>query len=140
MITFTILSIGKTKECWLTLALEEYAKRLKGAATIETRFVKDNAQLQKALAKDARVIALDPQGALMDSARFSNYLMKQVEEAGARLTFVIGGPDGLPREVKEQCPLISLSPMTFTHQMTRLILTEQIYRAFEIARGSAYHR
>ena len=65
---------------------------------------------------------------------------QQLEKGGARITFAIGGAEGFSEEVKKSYPLISLSPLTFTHQMTRLILIEQIYRATEILKGSKYHK
>ena len=69
-------------------------------------------------------------------------LYKKLEEGGATLTFVIGGFAGLPQDVKDDktIPLISLSKMTWTHQMCRLLLIEQVYRASEIHRGSGYHK
>ena len=70
---------------------------------------------------------------------FSSFLLKEIEKGGSRLTFLIGGPDGLTPKLKT-FPLVSLSKMTLTHQIARLVLIEQIYRAFEIDRGSPYHR
>ena len=90
--------------------------------------------------KEAYIIALDPNGMTFTSPSFSNFLFQSIEESGARITFVIGGPKGLPKELKQTKHLISFSKMTFTHQLIRLILVEQIYRAFEIARGSHYHK
>ena len=67
--------------------------------------------------------------------------MKTIEKEGARCTFVIGGAEGLTLKMRQNATaLISLSPLTFTHQITRLVLLEQIYRAFEIKRGSHYHK
>jgi len=143
MYHFRILSIGKTKEAWLDDAIAEYLKRLQGAANIEFVLAKNDEQLTVlALKEEARggVIALDEAGRLMDSINFSDFLVKGLESAGAKLAIVIGGPDGLPAAIKKKYPLVSLSPMTFTHQAVRLILIEQIYRALEIAKGSKYHR
>lgn len=140
MYRIRLISVGKTKEEWLDEAIQEYLRRLQPLASIELLWAKNDEQLMALAEKDSAVICLDPQGKMMDSARFSSFLMKELEKGGARLTFVIGGPEGLPEVMRSRYPLVSLSPMTFTHQMARLILVEQIYRAFEIARGSPYHK
>lgn len=135
-----ILSVGKTKEEWLENAFQEYIKRLKGTTEIECAWAKTDTQLIEWAKKERAVICLDPQGSLYTSEQFSKFLMRQLEANGAKSTFIIGGADGLPVDVKKQGPAISLSPLTFTHQITRLVLLEQIYRAFEIDKGSKYHK
>lgn len=144
MYRLQILSVGKTKEEWLEAAIAEYLKRLQATATIEFRWAKNDDQLNALVHKEeergAGIIALDASGKMMDSERFSSFLLKRLEDNGARLTIVIGGAEGLPKEIKTKHPLVSLSSMTFTHQVVRLILVEQIYRAFEIAKGSKYHK
>lgn len=134
-----ILTVGKTKEDWLEDAMSEYLKRLKPVADIEFHMAKNDQQLQNWAEKENILVCLDAAGALMDSEGFSHFLLDHLQKGGSRLSFVIGGPEGLP-ECLKKFPLISLSPMTFTHQMARLILIEQIYRAFEIAKGSQYHK
>lgn len=137
-----ILSIGKTKEAWLEQALNEYIKRLQPIASFEFVWAKNDKQLLELTAKESYFICLDANGTLMSSEKFSGYLLDRLEKNGSRLTLVIGGAKGLPAELKSRSgvELISLSPMTLTHQAARLILLEQIYRAFEIARGSKYHK
>lgn len=135
-----ILSIGKTKEAWLDQAFEEYVKRLKPTTQIVCAWAKSDAQLIEWVSKEKGIILLDPAGASLSSEKFSRFVISQMEKHGARLTFVIGGANGLPEEIKSTGSSISLSPLTFTHQIARLILIEQIYRAFEIDRGSAYHK
>lgn len=135
-----ILSIGKTKESWLDEAFDEYIKRLKPITEVECLWAKSNTQLIDWASKEKGVINLDPRGATYTSERFSTFVMRQLELNGARQTWVIGGAEGLPEEVKTLGPLVSLSPLTFTHQITRLILIEQLYRAFEIDKGSQYHK
>jgi 23S rRNA (pseudouridine1915-N3)-methyltransferase len=139
MIKIKILSIGKTKESWLEEAMDEYIKRLKAQISFDFVWAKDNAQLIELAHKEATVIALDPQGSLFSSEEFSSFITHKLIQGGSRLTCIIGGAEGLPLELK-QLPLISLSPLTFTHQLTRLVLIEQIYRAFEIQKGSRYHK
>lgn len=140
MYHFRILSIGKTKEEWLESAIAEYLKRLQATATLTFVWAKNDGQLLALIEKEKSIICLDAEGQGMNSQLFSSFLIKQLETHGASLTFVIGGPEGLPATLKKGYPLISLSPMTFTHQMVRLILVEQIYRAIEIDKGSHYHK
>jgi 23S rRNA (pseudouridine1915-N3)-methyltransferase len=86
-------------------------------------------------------ILLDPNGRLYKSEQFSEFLFQKIEEGGSRVAFVIGGPEGLPQTItKSGYSLLSLSPMTFTHQMTRLLLLEQIYRGVQIREGRPYHK
>lgn len=140
MIKIDVISIGKSKEPWLEEALALYVKRLSGQIKLTFTLVKDDSALLKRVDGVRGVLALDEKGELMTSTRFSSVLFKTVQDHGARAAFVIGGADGLPKEIRERYPLISLSRLTFTHQMARLILAEQIYRAMEIKRGSKYHR
>lgn len=140
MFKIKILSVGKTKEAWLDQALNEYLKRLQPIAAFEFVWAKSDKQLLELVAKEPHFICLDANGTLMTSEKFSSFLQDQLEKNGSRLTLVIGGAEGLPPSLKATAELISLSPMTLTHQVTRLILLEQIYRAFEIAKGSKYHK
>lgn len=139
MLKVKILSVGKTKESWLEDALEEYVKRLSPVLQIETQWVKNDEQLL-AVCENEQVIALDPLGKTFDSPEFAKFIQQQFEVQGSRLTFVIGGPEGLPPLLKKSAKLISLSKLTFTHQIARLVLVEQIYRALEIAKGTPYHK
>jgi 23S rRNA (pseudouridine1915-N3)-methyltransferase len=135
-----LFSVGKVKEPWLEQALDEYIKRLKSTFQIEFIWAKNDAQLAELALKEHRRICLDSSGELMSSERFASFLMKNLEIGGSRLALIIGGPEGLTPELKSSSFLLSLSPMTFTHQMVRLILLEQIYRASEIAKGTGYHK
>lgn len=140
MIKIKILSVGKTREPWLELALEEYFKRLQKNVSFECVWVKDDRQLESSAAKESSIICLDPAGKQMTSEAFADFFSQEVEKGGSRLTFIIGGPEGLPETLKKNFPLISFSLLTFTHQLVRLILVEQIYRSTEILKGSKYHR
>lgn len=134
-----VLAIGKTKETWLDHALDEFYKRLSPYAQFEWILAKDDEQLIQLCAKEPWVIALDPLGKQLDSVAFSHYLLNKLEMHGTRIAFAIGGPNGLPESLRKG-DMISFSKLTFTHQIVRLILVEQVYRAFEIARGSPYHK
>lgn len=140
MLKLKILSVGKTKERWLEEAFQEYAKRLKPFVQIECLWAKETSQLAEWAQKESSYLCLDPEGHLLTSEQFSAFLADQWEKGGSRLTLLIGGPEGLPADIKKGREKISLSPLTFTHQITRLVLIEQIYRALEIQRGSHYHK
>ena len=140
MIKIEIITTGRTKEPWLELALAEYQRRLRGHASLVFILVKDEAQLITAALGAKHAIGLDPQGEELTSNEFSRRIEEMVAGRGPRLAFVIGGPEGLPHLLRERLPLLSLSKLTFTHQMARLLLVEQLYRGFEIAKGSPYHR
>lgn len=137
--------VGKMKDpLWRSLAAE-YQKRLSayvGVEVIELKDhndpTKDSPRILSALENGAdTVIALSEEGKLFSSQAFSRHL------AGleGKVTFVIGGPEGLHTSVKTRAnALLSLSPMTLTHEMARVFLTEQLYRAFNILSGGKYHK
>jgi 23S rRNA (pseudouridine1915-N3)-methyltransferase len=139
MYKIKIFSVGKTKEAWLETAFEEYVKRLKPWTVIECSWFKNDEQLIQAVEKEDSVIALDPQGQQYDSVAFAHHVDVLLEKGGSRLTFVIGGADGLPVVLKKN-PIISFSKMTFTHQLTRLVLIEQLYRTYTILNDTPYHK
>lgn len=141
MYKIKIYTIGKTKESWLQEATLEYEKRLKSSLSFEWILAKNDEQLIQFLEKEPHFICLDPQGKQSSSQEFSHDLIALLEQCHSRLCFVIGGAEGIPAPLKAKAKgLISLSKMTLTHQITRLILVEQIYRALEIDKGSAYHK
>lgn len=140
MLKLKIISVGKTKEDWLEQALDEYLKRLKPNVAIEFVWAKNDEQLVSLVEKEPVYICLDANGNHLSSEEFAKYLHLKFEQGGSRLCMVIGGPEGLPSKLKQHALCISLSRMTLTHQMVRLLLLEQVYRAFEIARGSKYHK
>jgi 23S rRNA (pseudouridine1915-N3)-methyltransferase len=139
-----ILSVGKTKEEWLNTAVDEYVKRLRASSIdLECVWVKDDAALSaRAAEQPGSLVVLDERGAEYTSEAFSQVLYELLEEGGSRMTFVIGGADGLPPDLRATLAKrqMCLSRMTLTHQMARLLLVEQVYRASEIRRGSKYHR
>lgn len=155
-----IIAIGKIKEDYLKSGILEYQKRIKPYCDLEIievsdSPVKDNpsqAEIEKVkneegkrvlklLKKSDFCINLDLGKEEFTSEKFSAFLMKKLEIAGAFLTFIIGGSYGLSDELKERGnAAISLSKMTFLHQMTRLVLLEQIYRSFKILNNETYHK
>ena len=127
-----ILSVGKTKEVWLQDALIEYEKRL--PYTVDWILCKNDNQLEAQV--PASFIALDPTGQAFTSPEFATWFEKTAPRA-----FVIGSAEGLTPTLRTRASqLISLSPLTFTHQMTRLVLLEQLYRATQILKNTGYHK
>ena len=136
MFKVKVLTIGKCREPWLSAALAEYEKRLEGRVAIEWLLAKGVQQLAE-WARQTPYIALDLKGRLLSSEEWH----QKMGALGSRLTFVIGDASGLSPLILDGAQFRwSLSPLTFTHQMTRLILLEQLYRASEIERGSRYHK
>ena len=154
-----IVAVGKLKEKYLREGVAEYEKRLAPFASVELRETREEymaenpseAQRQETLAKEGErllrlvpeksfLIVLDVKGKLLSSEVLAKELASLALQGQSDLTFLIGGAFGLSQAVRERAELrISFSPMTFTHQMVRLLLYEQIYRAFKINRGEKYH-
>lgn len=155
-----IIAIGKIKENYLKEGINEYLKRIKPYANISIIEVNDSpikdnpnqSDINKAKDSEGKkaldhiknndyVITLDMNKKEFDSIEFSSYLIKKLEQGGSNLTFLIGGSYGLSDELKARAnDSFSLSKMTFLHQMTRLILLEQIYRGFKIYSHETYHK
>lgn len=111
---------------------------MKPYALIHICYYKTNADLEKLTIP---YIALTPEGSSLDSVAFSDFLFKKLEENGARVHLIIGASEGLTDILKEKsCFQLSISKMTFTHEMAKLFLVEQIYRAFEIKFNRGYHK
>ena len=155
-----IVAIGKIKEAYLKEGINEYVERIKPYSSIEILEVLDepikqnpsDAEIEiaktkecsralKAIKQNEYVISLDLGKKELNSVEFADFLEKKFVIGGSNITFLIGGSYGLSKEAKERVDdSISLSKMTFLHQMTRLILLEQIYRAFKINRNETYHK
>ncbi len=141
MYKIKIFSIGKTKEAWLLDALNEYEKRLSSHMSIQWVLAKNNEQLISFLEKEEPPIVLDVEAKQFTSEEFSKQIFSSLEKLGSRLSFVIGGAEGIPAPILAKAfTTISFSKLTFTHQMIRLLLLEQLYRASEIQKGSGYHK
>ncbi len=141
MFKVKIITIGKNKEEWTDLALSEYEKRLKPNCQITWLLVKDDKALLEQVQKEKSYVCLDEKGKVFNSDSFSKEFYTLIEKGGSSLTFIIGGAEGLSEEIKSKSSLlISFSSLTFTHQMIRILLLEQLYRALEIKKGSKYHK
>ena len=156
----TILTVGKVRERHLFDGIAEYRKRLGRFATVhllevaeepapETLSTAEQAQvkareaerLRKGLRDGQYVIALDIAGGQMPSEAFATYLQKVMLDGYSEIVFLIGGSLGLDEMLLRQAHLrLSFGQMTFPHQLMRLILVEQVYRAFTIMKGHPYHK
>lgn len=142
-LTTNIIVVGKRNggEEWISSGYAEYEKRLKPIMNIQTTFLKSDEELVRAAdGCKGCIIALDERGKQHTSVEFTDLLYSSFEKGGSTVSFIIGGFAGLPSEIRNKYPLISLSKLTWTHTMARLLLVEQIYRATEIRKGSGYHK
>lgn len=155
-----LITVGKLKEKYLKEGVAEYVKRLGRFAKVEQIELVDEktpdnasqAENQKILSKEAErilakisdreyVIALAIEGEQFPSEKFSSLLSEVTLKGFSDITFVIGGSLGLSSEVKKRANLLmSFGLLTLPHQLMRLVLVEQIYRAFMIQQGSPYHK
>lgn len=155
-----IIAVGSIKEDYWRVALEEYTNRLSLYTKVEICEVKDEPappHMSKVLQEKVKlkegtkilnkiksknlVVAVDLNGPQRDSETFAKYLDSLFIRGNSEIVFVIGGSLGLSPEVQSRADeVVTMSKMTFTHQMTRVILLEQIYRAFKINRNETYHK
>ena len=143
-----IIAVGKLKEDYLRGAQKEYSKRLSRFCRLkiievdeEGSLEKEAAGIRKALPAGAHVIALAIEGKKYDSVGFARCLENLMIGGKSSITFIIGGSDGLDKSIlSEADTLLSMSDMTFPHQLARIILLEQIYRAFKIINNETYHK
>lgn len=140
-----IICTGKIKEEYLRSAISEYLKRLSRFAKVEIKELPEGKSLRaeaEPVLRSARgyKIALCVEGENLSSESFAKK-MKSLSDAGVEISFIIGSSCGLDDSVKESCDYkLSFSKMTFPHQLMRVILLEQVYRAFMINSGSEYHK
>ncbi len=152
----TLLTTGKTDQDYLKSGIEIYQKRLKhyipfeikeipalkktSGMNVESILRRESEMLEKYLAKADQVILLDENGKHMDSVGFSGFLQQKMNASYREVLFVVGGAWGFHQNTVERSHgKISLSKMTFSHQMIRLFFVEQLYRAFTILKGESYH-
>ncbi|WP_274475674.1 23S rRNA (pseudouridine(1915)-N(3))-methyltransferase RlmH [Mangrovimonas aestuarii] len=154
--TIKLIAIGKTDNKQLLQLIDEYKKRLgfyvkfdfeiipdikntKKLTTSQQKQKEGELILSKVNSSDAMIL-LDEGGKQFDSVAFANYLQKHMNSGLKQLVFVIGGPYGFSEEVYQKAKgKLSLSKMTFSHQMVRLFFIEQLYRGFTILRNEPYH-
>lgn len=156
----TIIACGKIKEKYLNMGIEEFCKRLRPYCSLNIIEVmeekmpdnpspntkkqileEEGKKILSKIPENSYVFLLDVFGKVLSSEKLAENMKKLTNHLGfSHFTFVIGGPFGLGENLKNRADfLLSISPMTFTHQMVRLILVEQIYRCFKINRNEKYH-
>ena len=156
----TVLCVGKLKEAFYAAAVAEYQKRLQrhcklelielpeqrlpddpSPAEIQKALQAEGAAIRERLPKGGAVVALCIEGKPCSSEELSRRLTELGVQGRTQLTFLIGGSVGLDEDLKRQADWrLSMSPMTFPHHMARIMLLEQIYRAYQIADGTKYHK
>ncbi len=156
----TIISVGKIKEKFFTEAMKEYTKRLNkfcklneeiipderadenySEAEIEQVKIKEGQKILNKIPKNSYIIVLDINGVMLSSEELSKKINTLGIEGTSDITFIIGGSNGLSEEVIKSANFdLSFSKMTFPHQLFKVILLEQIYRAFKIISGESYHK
>lgn len=156
----TLLTVGKIKEKYFTDAINEYKKRLSRYCRLDIKEAadektgedmseaeadlirkKEGDRIRHMIPEDSYIISLCIDGPQMDSVEFSRHLEKLMLSGHSHISFMIGGSIGLDRDlVSESSEKLSFSKMTFPHQLMRVILLEQIYRAFRIMKNEPYHK
>ena len=156
LIKVNIVAVGRVKEKYFSDGIDEYVKRLSRFAQVKITEIKEellikdgDAEIKNVIQKEGErilpflkgyVIALAVEGKKLSSEKLSEKL-SSIKNSVGEVTFVIGGSYGLDKVVKDKADfLLSFSDMTFPHTLMRLILTEQLYRAFMIEAGASYHK
>lgn len=147
-----VLWVGKNREEWVRESVADYSGRIrryipfeiievreeKGAEAEEMRR-RECERLERQIPAGATLVLLDERGRQMDSPGLARFVEKERDTGTGNLIFVIGGAYGFSEEFRRRGSLLSLSKMTFTHQMVRVFLLEQLYRAFTIMNNEPYH-
>ena len=154
---FKILWVGKTKNAPIKVLIEDYLKRIRRFTPCDTQEVRDLSKIQslrtadliaaegeeiiRHLPRSSRIVALDETGKQFSSEGFSRWMENEQNTGTREITFVIGGPEGLSRTIAQRAHLVlSLGKMTWTHEMCRTLLLEQIYRGLCIMHKIPYHK
>ena len=160
MLSVTLVCVGKMKEKYYIAAFAEYRKRLSAYCKlsvselpeqrlpedpspreISAALEKEGVEIEKHIPPQAAVIALCVEGKQMSSSAFSRMLERRALDGQSKLCFLVGGSFGLSEAVKRRADVkLSLSEMTFPHHLARVMLIEQLYRAFTIQAGARYHK
>ncbi|MBI2354306.1 MAG: 23S rRNA (pseudouridine(1915)-N(3))-methyltransferase RlmH [Deltaproteobacteria bacterium] len=147
-----IVWVGKSRESWVKEAVNEYAGRIRRYCPLELCEVRDEKgaeaeeqrrreceRLERHIPPNAVLVLLDERGEQQDSPGLAAFIGRQRDAGVGDLVFAIGGAYGFSEEFRRRGRLLSLSRMTFTHQMVRVFLLEQLYRAFTILNNEPYH-
>jgi len=156
MLKIKIITIGKNKDSWIDDSIAHYEKLLKKYAKLTFENISDIKKSSSLSEKEIKnqeaiklrkqigsgyKIALSDKGRKFNSEQFAEYLSKLMQLSGGTVEFIIGGAYGLDKSVINDCDdIVSLSPMTMSHQLVRPVLLEQLYRGFSILSGGRYHK
>jgi len=144
-VKLTIAWIGKTKNPAIQSLTDEYVKRLRQFAEVEALSLKDEKALLKLCGRDGRgarrgLVLFDSRGRQLSSEEFAQFLRERQERNPVPLVFAIGPADGFSETALKQADsVVSLGKMTIAHELARVMVLEQIYRAFTILKGHPYH-
>jgi len=137
---YRVVAVGRVKDAALRAACDAYLGRLRHYTHLEEREVKDEARILEAIPEDSRLVALERAGDQWTSEELADRTARW-ELEGRDVVFAIGGADGLPEAALQTAERRwSLSRLTFPHELARVLLYEQLYRAYTIRRGEPYHR
>jgi 23S rRNA (pseudouridine1915-N3)-methyltransferase len=151
-----VICVGKTRERFIQEGIAKYERYLRPYADIEIKVLKEEKigdlrdaplvrkkeaeKILKAVSADALIIALDERGQEFTSHEFAAFLNRALESGTRDMVFILGGAMGMDESVTKRAnTIMALSRWTLTHEMARLVLLEQLYRAFTIIRGKTYH-
>lgn len=150
MLKIDILAVGKLKETFWRNACDEYLKRLSAYAKISVHEVPDSCPCNEApalfgyldaLSPSAHIVLLDIKGKEYSSEQLAETLESWTVSGISHIIFIIGGSEGVTAEIKQRAhERISFGPITLPHNLARVVLLEQLYRAFKILRGEPYHK
>ncbi|MBD3217997.1 MAG: 23S rRNA (pseudouridine(1915)-N(3))-methyltransferase RlmH [candidate division Zixibacteria bacterium] len=157
MVHFRIISVGKTKEGWVQSGFDHYSKLISKYARLEESIIKaekvtdesrrdvflqnEGERILNQLDQETPLIVLDQRGKILSSEKLAKYVENNLKSGKSRIDFVIGSALGLSDEVKARADmLLSFSKMTFPHELSKLMLAEQLYRAMSILHGAKYHK
>jgi 23S rRNA (pseudouridine1915-N3)-methyltransferase len=142
-VKLVVLAVGRLKESHWAAAEAEYARRLKHYTALEIREVKDEPALIAALPPRARLVVLDERGDNLSSEELARKLIAAEEQhgGGAPLCFAIGGAEGFSSAIRARAAkVLAFGKITLPHRLARVVLLEQLYRAYTILRGEPYHK
>jgi 23S rRNA (pseudouridine1915-N3)-methyltransferase len=157
LVKIKVIVVGKTKEDWIKEGIRHYQRLLKKYVDLEIIEIKEEKitkskdqmtildsegeKISRYLKKDALWVALDVGGDKFTSEHFAKFFERNLNRGKNHFTFILGGALGVSEKILRVCPVkLSLSQMTFTHEISRIVILEQIYRAFSILAGTKYHK
>jgi 23S rRNA (pseudouridine1915-N3)-methyltransferase len=140
-VKIVVVAVGKIREKQLRAVADDYLERARHYARVSEVEVKADADLERALPREASVIALDPGGEVLTSREFASRVERWGQRGKGDVAFVIGGAEGIPKAILAGAHArLALSSLTLPHRLARVLLFEQLYRAFTILRGEPYAR